>query len=97
MIEVEVGAAASDAEIHLVRNAALTAADQYTRKQVDTQFEYLGDCKFIPTTKIPRTWGMPIDTSIEGVRIWGVTMVGLWLGLATRIDVPEGFWILTTL
>jgi hypothetical protein len=76
MIEIEVGAAAIDAEIHAVRNAALTAADQYTRNQFDTQVEYLGDCKFIPTNMIPRTWGMPVDTSIEGVKIWGVTMLG---------------------
>jgi hypothetical protein len=40
---------------------------------------------------------MPVDTSVEGVKIWGVTILGLWLGLATRIDLPEDFWILATL
>ena len=76
MIEVEVGPPATNTEIHLVWNAALAAADQYTRKQFNTQREYLGDSKLIPTTMIPRTWGRPVDTSLEGVKIWGMTTLG---------------------
>ncbi len=72
-IEVEMDSAAIDAEIHAVRKAVLDAADQYTRKHFTDQLEHLSDCTFFPVNEIPKTWEKPVETSMTGIRIWGVT------------------------
>lgn len=78
MIEVEVDAAEIDAnghEVHqAIRQAIMEAAGQRALKHVDNELEYLANFELVATNVIPRTWKEPVQTSIAGVTIWGVTL-----------------------
>jgi hypothetical protein len=71
-IEVEVYSLGIDTGSREFRQAIEGAAESYTARHFDHRTEVLGGFELIPADKMFKKFESPIETSMPGVRIWGV-------------------------
>jgi hypothetical protein len=74
-VEVEVDSAEIDTGSREFRKAVEDASKLYTERHFNTRTEMLSGFELIPT-KVFKKFEKPVETSLPGVRIWGVMDTG---------------------
>lgn len=71
-IEVEVYSAGIDTGSREFRQAVERAAEPYTSRHFDPRTEVLSGFELISADRVFKKFEKPIETSLTGVRLWGV-------------------------
>ena len=71
-VEVEVDSAEIDTRSSEFRKAVEDASEPYTARHFNKRTERLSGFELVPTPKVFKKFEQPVETSLPGVRIWGV-------------------------
>jgi hypothetical protein len=75
-VEVEVDSAEIDTRNREFRMAVKNASAPYTARHFNNRTEMLRGFELVPTRKVFKKFESPVETSLPGVRIWGVMDTG---------------------